>query len=174
MVITVFGSGRCTPDSPEYAQAHSLGTLLAQEGFEVCNGGYAGIMEATAKGARSNGGKTIGVTLESFSQKPNPWISRELRMPDLTERLKTLIATGDGFVVLRGGTGTLLELSAVWEFLHKGFMNRKPLVFLGPFWTPLIRMMRDELMAEGTSGADIPLETATPADCIQALRTTLR
>ena len=43
-VVTVFGSSRVKPESSIYKQAYEIGRLLAEAGFTVCNGGYAGIM----------------------------------------------------------------------------------------------------------------------------------
>ncbi|MDQ1317801.1 MAG: hypothetical protein QG588_1455, partial [Candidatus Poribacteria bacterium] len=41
-VVTVFGSSRAKPESNTYKQAYEIGRLLAEAGFTVCNGGYAG------------------------------------------------------------------------------------------------------------------------------------
>ena len=71
-VITIFGSSRPLPDSEDYQTAFDAGRSLARRGFTVCNGGYAGTMEAASKGAREAGGKTIGVTSTVFSRTPNP------------------------------------------------------------------------------------------------------
>jgi len=169
MVITVFGSGRCTKDSQEYELARSLGRELAGAGFTVCNGGYGGVMEAAARGAKDAGGKTIGITVESFGP-PNRWIDREIPTKTLMERLVKLIETGNGYVVLRGGTGTLLELSAVWELFNKGMMVRKPVIVFSPFWSPLVSMMRKELSSEGKEeAANLPIEVSTVGDCVRQL-----
>src|SRR3974390_2326995 len=42
----VFGPGRTTPDSPEYAVGRALGAELARAGFAVITGGGPGAMEA--------------------------------------------------------------------------------------------------------------------------------
>ena len=46
-----------------------------------------------------------------------------------------------GYVVLPGATGTLVELSVVWEHVCKGFLARRPLVCVGRFWAPLVELI---------------------------------
>ena len=138
IVITVFGSSRPQPGSQAYETAQALGAALAKSGFAVANGGYGGTMEATARGAREAGGTTIGVTAEAFRSKVNPWIEKEIRVQDWQARLFKLIELGAGYVVLPGGTGTLVELSVVWEWINKRFIDSRPLVLLGDYWLPVV------------------------------------
>lgn len=141
-VITVFGSSRPRRGEAAYERAFDLGRRLAGAGFTVCNGGYAGIMAASARGAKEAGGRTIGVTTAQFRSRRNAWIDRERRMRTWHERLFELIRLGDGYVVLGGGTGTLVEMACVWEMMRKGLMPLKPVVVVGPFWKSLIRRIR--------------------------------
>lgn len=148
-VVSIFGSSRPREGDPEYAQARDVGRALAREGYIVCNGGYGGIMEASARGAKESGGETIGVTVDAFIRTPNRWIDREIRMPTLAERIAILVNTADGYVILKGGTGTLLELAYVWEFINKKFIDEKPIVIVGDFWTRVVDTLKDELLWEG-------------------------
>ena len=84
----------------------------------------------------------------------------------MKQHLLKLIAMGDGYVILRGGTGTLLELAAVWEMMNKGTIGRKPIVTLGEFWNGVIGTLRAELMYEGRpESSEIVTITRTPAEC---------
>ena len=136
--VTVFGSSRPAPGSEAYQTAQRLGELLARAGFIVTTGGYGGTMEAVSHGAREAGGKTIGVTAAVFNSAANRWVEEEIRVATWQERLLKLVELGAGYVVLPGGTGTLVELSVVWEWLNKGFMVGKPLIILGEFWQPVV------------------------------------
>jgi uncharacterized protein (TIGR00725 family) len=167
-VISVFGSSRPREGEPEYIEAREVGRALAMEGFVVCNGGYGGIMEASARGAKEVGGTTIGVTVETFTRTANSWIDREIRKPALPGRIAVLVDSADGYVILKGGTGTLLELAYVWEFINKKFIEEKPIVILGDFWTKVVETLKDELLWEGLGDctkfirrAESPLECAT-------------
>jgi uncharacterized protein (TIGR00730 family) len=140
VIITVFGSSQAEPSSPAYETAHELGSAIAAAGWTLCNGGYGGTMEAAARGAVEHGGHTIGVTCQAFGRTgPNPYIRQEVPTFDLLSRLNTLVRLGNGYVVLPGGTGTLLELALVWELLSKGLLRRRrPLVLLENHWQPVV------------------------------------
>jgi predicted Rossmann-fold nucleotide-binding protein len=110
---------------------------LAQAGFAVATGGYGGVMEGVSRGAKEAAGKVFGVTGEVFRSPANRWVEEEIRVKNWQERLVKLVELGAGYVVLPGGTGTLVELSVVWEWINKGFLPVKPLVILGEFWLPV-------------------------------------
>ena len=147
--ITVFGSSRPREGERDYEVARELGKRLGAAGFTICNGGYGGTMEAAARGAKEAGGVTIGVTCEFFSAKANPWVDQNIVVKALIERLMKLIELGDAYVVLRGGTGTLLELASVWELINKKAIREKPFVVVGSFWRDLIMTIKKELLIEG-------------------------
>jgi len=148
-VITVFGSSRPLEGDEYYEQARSAGGILARAGYTVCNGGYGGIMEASARGAKESGGNTVGVVTSFFNSKANRWIDTTIVAETLTDRLMKLIDLGDGYLVLKGGTGTLLEFAAVWEFMNKSVMNEKPIIVIGDFWRGVIETLNAELVFEG-------------------------
>ena len=148
-VITIFGSSRPIEGDEEYRLAYEVGKQLSLAGFTVCNGGFGGIMEASARGAKEAGGRTIGVTFNIKDRKANSWIDQNIHVPALVDRLMKLIEIGDGYVVLKGGTGTLLELAAVWEFINKGLLAEKPIVIIGDFWNGVVETLREELLWEG-------------------------
>jgi len=126
--VTVFGSSRVWSGSAAYATAHAVGACVARHGCELVNGGYSGTMEAAARGAREAGGEVVGVTVRTFDcATPNQFLSRRIETADLFERLARLVELGDLYVVLPGGTGTLLEFSLVWELLNKG-ISPKPIL----------------------------------------------
>lgn len=142
-VITVFGSGLPKPGDAHYAEARALGAELARRGFVVCTGGYGGVMEAASRGAKKAGGRTIGVTAEFFKSRANKWVDEEIRVKEWRDRLFELIDRADGYVVCRGGTGTLVELAVVWEMMNKGVMRSKPIVALGQFWAPVVKRVAE-------------------------------
>jgi hypothetical protein len=138
-IVTVFGSGLPKPGDAHYAEARALGAELARRGFVVCTGGYGGVMEAVSRGAKEAGGRTIGVTAAVFGRRANRWVDKEVRVKEWRDRLFELVERGQGYVVCRGGTGTLVELAVVWEMMNKGVMQSKPTVALGRFWAPVVK-----------------------------------
>jgi uncharacterized protein (TIGR00730 family) len=141
--ITIFGTANAKPGDKAYELAYEAGKLLALAGFTIANGGYGGTMLAAAKGATEAGGETIGVTCSAFKvSRANEYISREIAAKSLDERLDTLVKLGQAYIVLPGGTGTLLELAKVWELKNKGFIKEdKPIILVGGFWKPLVDLI---------------------------------
>ncbi len=175
-IVTIFGSSRPSEGDEEYRLAYEVGKNLALNGFTVCNGGYAGIMEASARGAKEAGGRTIGVTFQNiFKKSVNRWIDEEMFQPTLIERMMKLVELGDAYVVLKGGTGTLLELAAVWEFINKGLLKEKPIVIVGDFWNGVIETLREELLWEGAGDCTKYIHrTSSPEECAKLLKEQLR
>jgi uncharacterized protein (TIGR00725 family) len=142
-IVAIFGTGDARPGDDIFKFAFELGQLLAQAGFVIANGGYSGTMLAAARGAREAGGEVIGVTCSAFKRPAaNEFVSREVLTSCLDERLDKLIELGQAYVVLPGGTGTLLELAKVWELENKHFMPAdKPIIIAGRFWQPLVDLI---------------------------------
>jgi uncharacterized protein (TIGR00730 family) len=142
-IIAVFGTGRAKHDDSAYTLAYETGKVLAQAGFAIANGGYGGTMEAAAKGAAEAGGEIIGITCSAFkSSTANKYTTRTIVTASLDERLDTLLKLGRAYVVLPGGTGTLLELAKVWDLKNKGFPEAdKPIILVGSFWKPLVDLV---------------------------------
>jgi uncharacterized protein (TIGR00730 family) len=171
-VVTVFGSSRPREGEREYTLARELGEALASAGFAVCNGGYAGIMEASARGARDARGETIGITVSSFvGRDANRWIQEKEDYPTLIGRMMRLIERGDAYVILKGGTGTLLELAAVWELMNKGLLPERPIVPLGEFWEGVVATLKEELDWEGEAKCTKYVTVARDIDeCVRILK----
>lgn len=147
--ITIFGSSIPKPGEEQYEFAYQLGARLAEEGFNICTGGYAGIMEAASKGAYDKGGLVYAVTVDNWNSKPNPYITIEVRGKTLFERIEKLIEMGDAYVMLQGGTGTFLELAAIWEFANKKLQPEKPIVCYSSMWKEIVSIMNSQMKYEG-------------------------
>ena len=170
-VVTIFGSSGPREDEGEYRLAYRLGKSLAEAGFTICNGGYGGTMEAAARGAREGGGRAIGIVAPQFGNVANRFIGETIIAPTPADRLMKLIDLGDAYIVLRGGTGTLVELATVWEYMNKRLVTRKPIVALGTFWSPVVGTLRQELMSEGRAeAARFVTEVKTAEECLEVLR----
>ncbi len=171
-IITVFGSSQIRSGDVEYVRVFETGKLLAEAGFVVCNGGYAGAMEASARGAKEAGGKTIGVTTREFKKSHcNPWIDEEKIAKSWRERLFQLIELGQGYLVCSGGTGTLVELSCVWEMARKSLMAVKPIVILGRTWRKIVSSL-NQLPEIGKD--DCLLFAKSPREAVEIFRRRLQ
>jgi len=137
-IVTIFGGSRCGEEDPEYAQARRVGSLLAEAGFTICTGGYLGVMEAASRGAREAGGRVLGIVMNQFKSEPNRFLTDKVATPHFYERLQRLITRSVGFVAIRGGMGTVTELSLVWNKIQTKVIEPRPLVLLGGCWRPVV------------------------------------
>lgn len=168
-VIAVFGGSRPPADSREYAEAYTVGKLLAQQGFVVMNGGYYGTMEASARGAQEHGGHSIGVLSGEFAHlSANPYLSETQVSPDLFARIRAMQTRADGFIVLNGSLGTLAELALVWNLAKLDAAQRKPIILLGEPWVNVLRVWRSELLVTEEE-AHLLQCARQPADAIELL-----
>lgn len=158
--VIVFGSSLPKEGDEEFETAYQLGKLLGQKNFNVCTGGYRGIMAAVSKGATEEGAEAIGITVDLWGVKPNEFITKEIKCNSLFERISKLVETGDAYVILQGGTGTLLELSAVWELMNKNLLKRKPAVCHSQMWKEIVSVMERQIEKEKReTGLIKPCET---------------
>lgn len=167
--VTVFGGSRCGPDSEEYKEALKLGRLLAEAGFDVASGGYAGVMEAISRGAHEAGGHVIGVTMNQFKSAPNSYLKKIEPTADFYARLQALILESVGYVALRGGMGTLTEISLVWNKLVVNVLPPRPLILLGECWPGAIECLREHLVISDSDMAHLTF-VMTAEDAVTALK----
>ena len=161
-IITIFGGSKCREDSPEYAEAHRVGELLAESGFTICTGGYAGVMEAASRGAHEHGGRVIGITMNQFKSEPNRYLTEKIPSEHFYERLQRLITQSVGYIALRGGMGTVTEISLVWNKMQTRVLEPRPLVLLGDCWPGIVKAWQQHL---AVSDEDVKLlKFATAAD----------
>lgn len=144
-IVTIFGGSRCGEDCEEYLQARRVGQLLAEAGFTICTGGYLGVMEAASRGAHERGGRVLGIVMNQFKAEPNRYLTDKVATAHFYERLQNLINRSIGFIALRGGMGTVTEMSLVWNKLQTRVIEPRPLVLLGNCWPPIVEAWRQYL-----------------------------
>ena len=124
-----------SPRHPELLElAHRVGEGIARRGWTlVSGGGNVSAMGAVAAGARSRGGRTIGVIPKALVHRELADVEAdELVVTDtMRERKQVMEDRSDAFLALPGGIGTLEELFESWTAGYLG-MHDKPLVLLDP------------------------------------------
>jgi uncharacterized protein (TIGR00730 family) len=153
-IVTIFGGSRCGENTDEYREAKEIGARLAEAGFTICTGGYLGVMEAASRGAREKGGRVFGILMNEFKKEPNRYLTDKVASEHFYERLQNLILRSVGFIALRGGMGTVTEISLVWNKLQTGVIDKRPIVLVGESWKKVVKCWQENLVV---SDADIAL-----------------
>jgi hypothetical protein len=146
MIVAVIGAGQC---SNEVAQvAESVGRELARRGAALVCGGLGGVMEAACRGAKSEGGLTIGI-LPGFSRREaNPYVDIPVVTGLGEARNVIVVRTAQAVIAVDGGYGTLSEIAYALK--------------LG---IPVVGLNTWQLVKEGQLVSAI-VEVATPAEAV--------
>jgi uncharacterized protein (TIGR00730 family) len=152
--VTVFGSARTKPESPEYQQAVAFGKAIVEHGFMVITGGGEGIMGAAQRGAGRD--KSFGLNIRlPFEQEPNIEIAGDRKLINFKyffTRKLCFIKESDAIVLFPGGFGTHDEGFEALTLMQTGKSQPKPLVFVdrphGNYWKTWWRFVEDQLLDE--------------------------
>ena len=159
--VSVFGSARTSPGSPEYELARDIGHRLGAAGFAIITGGGPGAMEAANRGAREVGALSIGLNIDLpfESGHAKPWLDRSLDFHYFFTRKVMFVRYANAFVVLPGGFGTFDELFEALCLIQTEKIHSFPLILVGTdYWCGLVDWLRDTVAADGKiSTADLDL-----------------
>ena len=114
-VIAIVGAGQATPE--QEALAERAGRAVAKAGAVLVNGGLAGCMAASAKGAKAEGGFVIGYLPSNDLSTANPHLDLAVPTNMGVMRNFLIILSADAVVAIDGGLGTLSEIAAALQ--HK-------------------------------------------------------
>ena len=161
-LVSVFGSARTKPGEPYYELGVKVASELVKRGFNILTGGGPGIMEAANKGAKAQGGASVGVNIElPFEQDPNPFVDRHrlITFRHFFVRKVMFVKYAHGFVVLPGGFGTLDEFFEAITLIQTRKTNPFPVILMGTeYWGGLVKWMKEVMLPAGTlSRTDLDL-----------------
>lgn len=153
-IVGVMGGG--DELSPEiYRLAYRLGELIAKEGWVLLNGGRpAGVMEASAKGTRENGGMTVGVLPGKDGGAASEYIDVVISTGMGDGRNYINVLSSDIVVALPGKAGTFSEIALALK-------NRKKVILLGFDVGTTFDSYRDEKLL---------MDVRTPEEAIQVIK----
>lgn len=170
--ISLFGSARSKPGSPDYEKAEQIARALVAEGYAVITGGGPGIMEAGNKGADEAGGVSVGLGIElPFEQGLNEYVNLGINFRYFFARKTMFVKYAQGFIVLPGGFGTFDELFESLTLVQTRVVTQFPVVLVGhAYWDGLVDWLRNTVAEHGKIAAtDLDLFTVTD-DVQEAVR----
>ncbi len=120
--VSVIGSGE-----ENAARAEEVGRLLAGRGCTVVTGGLGEVMAASARGAKSAGGTTIGILPGERLADANEWVDYAVATGIGHARNLAVVASGQAVIAVGGSWGTLAEIAFARTL-------GRPVVVLEPGW----------------------------------------
>jgi uncharacterized protein (TIGR00730 family) len=172
--VTVFGSARTKPDSPNYGLARELGQLLGRQGYAVITGGGPGIMEAANRGCQEVGGLSVGCNIElPMEQGLNPYVDLGVEFRYFFARKTMFVKYADAFVIFPGGYGTLDELFEALTLIQTKKVQSFPVILMGgSYWDGLLDWLRTTLVKEAAinpQDVDLLRITDSPAEACEII-----
>lgn len=120
--VAVSGGAEAGPDVLQLAE--QVGRELARRGAVVVTGGLGGVMEAASRGAKAEGGTTIGLLPTGDRSDANAWVDVAVPTGLGEARNALLVRAADAVVAVAGEFGTLSEIALALKL-------GKPVVGLG-------------------------------------------
>ena len=118
--------------APGYFEAATeVGALLGRLGATMVYGGARfGLMEATAKAAKTTGARVVGVVPDILVERDrvSRLLDEQVPCRNLSERKDIMLQRSDILVALPGGVGTLDEIFHVMAAATIGYQDRKSVV----------------------------------------------
>ncbi|WP_254765161.1 TIGR00725 family protein [Natrinema marinum] len=108
MRVSVIGGGTITDE--QTTRANTVGRELAARGHTVVCGGRGGTMEAVCRGAKTEGGTTIGILPGEHRERANDYVDIAIATGLGHARNALVPLNGDAVIALAGGVGTLSEI----------------------------------------------------------------
>ena len=131
LIISVIGGGDPPPEARRLA--YEVGRELARRGAMVACGGLGGVMEEVCRGAREEGGTTIGILPGSDASAANPYVTVPIATGMGYARNSIVVKVGAAVIAIDGAYGTLSEIghalaegSTVRRAGHVGLLPRRP------------------------------------------------
>jgi len=107
--IAVIGGSQ--PGRQAVEAAFEVGRLIARAGAVVVCGGLGGVMEAACRGAKEEGGLTIGILPGGAPADANPWVDVAIATGLGYTRNALVVMNADAVIAVDGEYGTLSEIA---------------------------------------------------------------
>jgi len=160
---SVFGSARIGEGHPWYALARAIGRSFARHGWAVVTGGGPGLMQAANRGAKDEGGLSVGLGIElPHEESMNTWLDLSYDFKHFYARKVCFVKASEGFVTCPGGWGTSDELFEALVLIQTAKIHHFPVVLAGDGHWSWFRRWSERMVREGTlSASDLDIVSFT-------------
>ncbi|MDF1540960.1 MAG: TIGR00725 family protein, partial [Candidatus Thorarchaeota archaeon] len=110
--ISVIGGANCYEDALELAER--VGQAIAKRGVTLICGGLGGVMEASCRGAKKEGGVTVGILPTLEKNHANDYVDIAIPTGLGYSRNFLVAQSGDAVIAISGSAGTLSEMAIAW------------------------------------------------------------
>ena len=107
--ISVIGASKCS--AKESKLAEEVGRELAKRGVVLICGGLTGVMEAACRGAKSEGGLTVGILPGNSRNDANQYVTIPIITGIGYARNSIVARSGQAVIAIGGKYGTLSEIA---------------------------------------------------------------
>lgn len=107
--IGVIGAGKCNQNIATIAE--EVGREITKHGAVMICGGLGGVMQAAARGAKQEGGTTIGILPGNSREDANPYIDIVILSAMGHARNAIIAQSCDALIAIDGEYGTLSEIA---------------------------------------------------------------
>lgn len=112
--ISVIGGNQCNIET--FKKAYKVGKAIAENNAILICGGLTGVMEAACKGAKEEGGTTIGILPGDDANSANKYVDIIIPTGMGYARNVLVVKTGDAIIAIDGSFGTLSEIAYALTF----------------------------------------------------------
>jgi len=107
--VSVIGASKCS--AKEAKLAEEVGRELARRGAVLICGGLTGVMEAACRGARAEGGLTVGILPGNSRNDANKYVTIPIVTGIGYARNSIVARSGQAVIAISGKYGTLSEIA---------------------------------------------------------------
>lgn len=108
-VIGVIGAGVASKHECDTAQI--VGREIAKRGLTLVCGAMGGVMEAACRGAKGEGGLTVGIVPGDSKKDCNPYVDIPVVTAMGHARNVIVVSSSDAVIAIGGSFGTLSEIA---------------------------------------------------------------
>jgi len=150
--VSVFGSARTQPGSPDWEQAERFAGAMARHGWMVITGAGGGIMQAAQGGAGRDASFGVNIRLP-FEQQANEVIAGDAKLVNFRyffTRKVSFVRHSHAIALFPGGFGTHDEGFEALTLIQTGKSEMLPVVFVdapgGDYWRDWAQYVADHLL----------------------------